>query len=209
MEMTIKKTVLAAMLGALSVSAVAEVPAYAAEKPKRFYVEAGLNRGSGETEFDGDGTITSKMDTSMSTLTFGYIAKTGVRFELALVSIDASFDAGDPSFDEDGDSEFSGFDLNGKLPLSKGKVRPYLGAGMGFYDWKDTGDLFVDGEDLSGVSLNLMAGVLVEPHPHVEVELGAQHKTIFWQTVQFVGSSTEIETSSSFLGLQAGVKVKF
>ena len=203
MEMTIKKTVLAAMLGALSVSAVAEVPAYAAEKPKRFYVEYGLNSGSGETEFDGDTTVTNDMDTSMSALTFGYIAKTGVRFELALVSIDASFE------NTDSDDEFSGFDLNGKFPLGKGKIRPYLGAGMGFYDWKDTGDLFVDGEDLSGVSLNFMGGVLFEPHPHVELELGAQYKTITWETVQFVGSSTEIETNSSFFGLQAGVKVKF
>ena len=203
MEIIMRNTVLAAILAALSVSAVAEAPADVAVKPTRFYVEYGLNSGSGETEFSGDRTVSYDMDTRMSALTFGYIARTGVRFELALTSIDASLESAD------NDDEFSGFDLNGKFPLGKDTIRPYLGAGMGFYDWENTAALFADGEDLSGVSLNLMAGVLFEVHPHIELELGAQYKAISWETIQASDSRTEVEISSSFLGVQAAAKVKF
>ncbi|ASP37874.1 hypothetical protein CHH28_03930 [Bacterioplanes sanyensis] len=180
-------------LAPLAVMACLSTPASA-----DFYAGLVIGGGSGETEFDGFGTSTVDLDSSFRTVKLGYIMDSDNRFELSVTGIDVEQD------NNGLEHEFSGLDLDFKVPFGESKLRPYVGVGMGFYSWEDTGHLFVDGEDLSGVAINLSAGGLLELHERFEVEAGLQYKAIAWQSYEVRGSSEEIDVSTSLTQLTLG-----
>jgi opacity protein-like surface antigen len=173
------------------------------EPRTHFYLGLAAGAGGGETEFEGNFTITEDMDTTLSALVLGVEFRTGNRFEVSFTSITADFE---DATDED---EFSGIDFDWKFPFGEETIKPFLGLGFGLYTWEDTADLFVDDEDLSGIALNLMGGALFQPHEHLEFEAGYQYKGIGWQTIRPVGSSTDVETSTSMGNLYLSAKYKF
>ncbi|UXD89214.1 porin family protein [Thalassolituus hydrocarboniclasticus] len=174
-----------------------------AESRPRFYLGLTGGLGGGDTEFEGNITITEDMDTTLSALVLGVELRTGNRFEVSFTSITADFE------NASADDEFSGIDFDWKFPFGEETVKPFLGLGLGLYTWEDTADLFADDEDLSGIALNLMGGVLVQPHEHLEFEAGYQYKGIGWQTIRPVGSNTDVDTSTSMGNLYISAKYKF
>ena len=169
----------------------------------RFYLGAVLGSGSGETEFDGYGTVTQDMDTRLRALSLGLILRSDARFEMSFTSVSADFD------DADGDDEFSGLDFSFRVPFGHHRVKPFLAAGLGFYTWEDTAWLFEDDKDLNGLAINLAGGVLIEAHRHFEFEAGYEFKSISWQRVRVLGSNQDVDITSTMGNLYVSARVKF
>lgn len=167
------------------------------------YLGLDVAGGTGETKFDGYRTITQDVDTAMAALKVGYITKGGSRLQLSLTNISAEQE------DFEDDSDWSGIDFDFKAPFSDKTVKPYLGAGFGLYTWEDTGEDFVDGDDLKGLAINLSGGLLFEVNDHFDVEAGLQYKTIVWESIEPANSDIEVDVSTSIIQFVAGANVRF
>ena len=77
---------------------------------------------------------------------------------------------------------------------------------MGLATYEDTGDV-LEGDDLSGVSLQLGAGISMPVSEVVELDASYRIKVIGWETVEVF--DTEIETSHSMGLFTVGGRVLF
>lgn len=166
------------------------------------YVGLDLAAGRGETEFDGFSSSSYDIDTTQAALKAGYITRSGNRLQLSIGRIDIEDDAGV-------EQEFSGIDFDAKFPFGDRMAKPFLGAGFGIYTWEDTGAMFIDGEDLSGVALNLSGGVLLELHEQFDLEVGLQYKAIIWESIRPIFSDEEIDVTTGLVQVMAGANVRF
>ncbi len=167
------------------------------------YVGLDLAGGSGETEFEASSTYTQDIETGTAALKIGYVTQAGNRLQLSFTGIDAEVE------DTDLEHEFSGIDFDAKFPFGESRVKPYLGIGLGLYTWEDTGDAFADGDDLSGIALNLSGGALFEVNDHFDLEAGLQIKAIGWQSIEPVGGGEEVDVTTAITQLMVGANVRF
>ncbi|WP_221793211.1 outer membrane beta-barrel protein [Oceanobacter mangrovi] len=178
-------------------SALVLVSASLSAQAGQFYIGAGTAGliGSGEEEWSmGSNSMSYDYDYSETSLSFGYKFNNNQRLQVSYNSIDIDYDAG---FDN---STYSGFDFDYYFAFGSSDWKPFLMAGLGSYVYEDTAEYYVDDEDLSGLSLNLGAGVIWQPIKHVDLELAYKYRSIQWQD-QITFGGTTIETDSSHHGL--------
>ncbi|WP_301182121.1 porin family protein [Thalassolituus sp. UBA3500] len=173
---------------------------FATEADKQFYIGANLGVGSGEETISIDGDE-EDYDTDISTmrLAVGFIVDENIRIE-------ASYGGYDLEFDDFEDSEITTFEFDGYLLFPADGVTPYVTAGLGLATYEDTGDV-LEGDDLSGVSLQLGAGISMPVSEVVELDASYRIKVIGWETVEVF--DTEIETSHSMGLFTVGGRVLF
>lgn len=173
---------------------------FANDADKQFYFGASYGFGSGEETISIDGDE-EDYDTDISTLRLaaGFIVDENIRIE-------ASYGGYDLEFDDFDDSEITTFEFDGIILFPADGVTPYATAGLGLATYEDTADV-LDGDDLSGVSLQLGAGVIFPVNEIVELDASYRIKVIGWETVEVFGM--DIETSHSMGLFTLGGRVLF
>ena len=190
------KTFLSGLVLSSSLSAVAD--------DDHIYVGLGLATGSGSEEYEsGYRSIEHDVDQNQTDIIVGYQFPSQKRIEFSLTTID--LDVGS----EKTEAEYSGFDVDWHFPfkLQHNVVQPYVGVGLGLYEYEDTDQLFDNGGNLDGVAVNLMAGMYIPINEQVELEIAYKIKSIAWQTIEVSGQ--EIETTSVLNSLVFTSRFKF
>jgi len=176
-------------------------PVLAQEENKQFYVGFNYGIGSGEETISiADEEEDYDTDVTSTRLSLGIIADDRIRFE-------ASYGGYDLEFDDFEDSEITTLEIDGILTFQRNDFTPYLMAGFGVATYQDTGDFFEDGDDLSGFSIQLGAGLIFQPHEIVELDASYRLKIISWETVEVFGE--DIESSNSMGLLNFGARILF
>lgn len=171
-----------------------------------FYVGAGVAGGGVSTDStlrnsSGTAIATSNLTGSAGsgTVKFGLILGNGHRMEFGYSSIDATWDGG-------GTDTFNGFDFD-YLVTFDGSIKPYVGVGLGGYTLANSGRYIAGGQDLSGLALNLGAGVIFEVAKNVEIEGALKLKLINWQDLRnSSGQTLEMETGITTLYIGANLR---
>jgi len=178
----------------------------ASDDAGKWYIGAGMMNGSGThsvTRTNGYSNYDIEFDVSIVPVSIGKIGANNNRVEVSLISADIDFATGEKA-------EISGYDINYDITLESlksGNLLPYVGAGMGFYNWDNSGSLFQDGEDLKGVGFNLNAGLLYSIDKTIEFEVAYQTRTISWQDIQYTNYTSSLNQTLS--GIYVGLNLKF
>ncbi|WP_396588670.1 hypothetical protein [Bermanella sp. R86510] len=185
-----------AVLTSAMVCAVS-VPAHAG-----FYFGIGGSGGSVTETYEGPSTIEDEYeyDQTQGDIKLGLLFESETRMEVSFNAITVEDDFG-------GEAEYSGIDFDWYFPFGSHNIKPYLGLGFGLYEYEDTAVLFTDGENLGGISINFLAGVMIPFNESVELSLGYEAKGIGWETMQANGQ--EVEASSSVSSVGFGLLFKF
>jgi opacity protein-like surface antigen len=85
-------------------------------------------------------------------------------------------------------------------------LQPYLGLGIGFYTYDDFRD--DAGDELNGVSLNLMGGIQYSVTDRVDLDLGYKYRGISWQEILVGWYRYTVDVRSPVSLVTAGVTVK-
>jgi opacity protein-like surface antigen len=174
-----------------------------ADDANKLFIGIGTSVGTGEgtVEVSGIG-VSVDADYDSIPLTLGYITSSEDRFKISYQKINAEHKA----LGETLKDKYSGFDFDYDWTIQSwktNKVLPYVGVGIGFYKMENTADMFVDNEDLKGISYNLNAGILYQSVDKFEVELGYKFKHIKWQDIKYSYYTIGVEDDigSLYLGL--------
>lgn len=158
--------------------------------------------GFGQEEWSGSGLSSEEYKFSASSRDFkgGYEFDSNNRLELVFTKIDIDFDDSEYSSET-----YSGMDIDYQWVWGKGEaLQPYLGLGLGFYTYDDFRD--DAGDELNGVSFNLMGGIQYSVTDRVDLDLGYKYRGISWQEI-LVGWYT-VDVRSPVSLVTAGVTVK-
>jgi opacity protein-like surface antigen len=144
------------------------------------------------------------IDAKALSLYIGYRFPTNNRFQISLTSIDVSHDSGS-------DIEFNGTDFDWQFVYGTDMIQPYWGLGFGLYTYEDTAKFTDENDDLSGISFQLLGGIKLDVHEHVEFDVSYRVKSIAWQDITVSnGFSTEtISLSHTTSALNVGAAFKF
>lgn len=143
----------------------------------------------------------SDIDTNGASIFIGYRNTRNNRVQLSFSSFDIEYENG-------ATDEASGMDLDWQFVYGEKTVQPYWGFGFGLYTLEDTGDLFTSGDDLKGVSFQLVAGAKFDINEHVELDASYHIKSIAWQEIEMLGGDT-LNLSHTFSYLNLGAAFKF
>lgn len=168
--------------------------------------EAGL-LGAGEEEaetyYGGYGyREREQFDASSLGLKVGYQFRYNARAELTRTVIDMDYDHYRPE-------TLEGLDLDAHYLINPDRLTPYIGAGLGFYGNSSIRD--TSGDELNGLSINLMAGVQYEVMEHLMVDANWKYRGIAWQTIRVSNgySSYDVDMTTSVSIIGAGVRYYF
>lgn len=167
-----KKLVLCAAIAAFSTTAFADVE-------PQFYAGLSLSTGHGTEKLEVNSIEVAEYDYDVAGYSIygGYVFKSNNRFEISSTRINARQE------DNTGGT-FDGIDFDWKFTLNDKDITPYLGVGFGFYTYKDSGDLFVNGEDLKGIAFTLAGGLLAKLGEHGQLDFSVSHKGIGWNAIR-------------------------
>lgn len=134
----------------------------------------------------------------------GYRFATNNRFQISRTYINVEFD-------DDKKDTFSGTDFDWHFVYGKEQVQIYWGLGFGLYMYEDTARLLTEKDDLEGISLQLLGGLKINVHEHVELDVSYRAKTIAWQTMTYNEGLVSItrDLSHSFASVNLGAAIKF
>lgn len=152
----------------------------------------------GRRAYDDEGLTASSFG-----LKVGYQFRHNARVELTRSVIKADYD-------HYSSENYNGFDLDAHWLIKRGQFTPFLGAGLGLYNNDSVQD--DDGSDLSGISLNLLAGLQFEVADHLMLDATWKYRAIAWETIQRYNSNLgyydlDLNTSVSIIG--AGLRYYF
>jgi len=177
----------------------------------KYYVGLGFFNGSGTETNDWTGGLNSDTkvdyDAKAFPISFGMVTSNNNRVEFSYTNADIDSDAG-TSYD------IVGVDLNYDFTLESLQVDtllPYIGVGVGFYEYKDSGTIYntQGNEDLQGIAWNLNVGLLYEITKDIEFEAAYQYKKITWEKLESVNGSSSLEVDEKIHGLYVGFNYKF
>ncbi len=163
--------------------------------------------GEAEAEFDGASfSAKEDIDTSSLRVFAGYQTESNNRFKVSFES--RSFDLSDSNEEEDA----TGLRLDADFVYGEDKIKPFWTIGLGFYNLSDPVVLEgsnLEGEDMSGVSFQIGGGIKAELSPQAEMSLSLDSQAISWEDVDLEGTSITMETTYSFISLNAGIQFLF
>jgi opacity protein-like surface antigen len=156
-----------------------------------------------ESELSGE-SDEADIDTSSVGLYIGYRFTNNNRFQISRTLVDVSFESGS-------DAELTGTDFDWQFVYGTDKIQPYWGVGFGLYTYEDTAEFTEKNDDLSGISFQLLGGIKLDVHEHVEFDVSYRVKSIAWQdiTVQYGYASETISLSHTTSSLNFGAAFKF
>jgi len=186
---------------------------YGAEstQTENFYVGIGFSNGTGTETNDWTGGLNTDTkvdyDSKAFPLSIGMITSKNDRVELSYTNADVDTNEG-TSYD------IVGIDLNYDFTLESlrvDQVLPYIGLGIGLYEFKDSGTIYnIQGnEDLQGLALNLNLGLLYNLSKKIEFEAAYQYKNIQWEELESVNSSEKLKVDEEIHSLYVGFNYKF
>jgi len=153
------------------------------------------------------GEATEDLDISTLGLYLGYINENNNRFIVSYSSATIDFDEANVSEDA------TGFDLDWQFVYGEEQVQPYWGLGFGFHSIADPLILRgtnLDGDTLSGVSFQVMAGIKIQVHKQVELDISVQRKAYAWQSIDidtgFASDTLNLNYVQNALNVGAGFK---
>jgi len=161
--------------------------------------------GTAKAEYEVSGReVETDTDTNSVSLYLGYRFPTNNRFQISRSPIDVAYDSGS-------DEEFTGTDFDWQFVYGEEQVQPYWGLGFGLYTYEDTAAITEKDEDLSGISFQLLAGIKLDVHEHVELDVSYRVKSIAWQDITVTNgfSSETISLSHTSSSLSFGAAIKF
>lgn len=144
------------------------------------------------------------IDVSSQAIFIGYRTESNNRVQLSRSSISVDYDFG-------GSDDITGTELDFHYVYGQNLVQPYLGFGLGYYTLENSGDDFENGDDLNGLSFQLLGGVKFAAHEHVEFDASFRVKSIVWEELVFSnGFETEsIQLTHNYTSLNVGAAYKF
>lgn len=163
-----------------------------------FYVGAAAGLlGSGtetaEIDYSSGGVSESeeKFDPSSFDIKGGYRFDSGNRFEITSTSISVDYEKNYSS------NSYSGLDFDFLWSFGKKDLKPYLGAGLGLYTYDDFKDS--SGDELNGLSINLVAGLSYNVTEHFGLDAGLKYRGISWEKIIVTNgwSTSEINFTSN------------
>ena len=161
--------------------------------------------GTAKAEYEVSGVENEEdIDSNALSLYLGYRFPTNNRFQISRSSIDVSYESGS-------DEEFNGTDFDWQFVYGTDKIQPYWGLGFGLYTYEDSAQITEKNDDLSGISFQLLGGIKLDMHEHVELDVSYRAKSIAWQKITVSnGFSTEtINLSHTTSSLNFGIAFKF
>lgn len=163
--------------------------------------------GEAEVEFDElNMTINEDIDSDSFLIFAGYQTERNNRFKVSFES--RSFD-----FDESNDTEdATGLRFDWDFVYGEQQFHPFWSIGFGFYSLDDPIVLEgsnLEGDDLSGFSFQLGAGVKVDLTPQLELSLAFEHQAIAWEEIkeEYYDITANMTYAHSSLG--AGLLYRF
>ncbi|OUS39964.1 hypothetical protein A9R00_08420 [Oleispira antarctica] len=155
-----------------------------------------------------DDEITEDLDIATLGLYLGYINENNNRFLLSYSSSTIDFD------ESNGSEDVTGLDFDWQFVYGEDQVQPYWGIGFGLHTIDEALILTgtnLEGDSLSGLSFQMMAGVKIAVNEQVELDVSIQRKAYAWQSIDIeIGSYSEtINTIYVQNALSFGAGFKF
>lgn len=153
---------------------------------------------------DYDNEESGNIDVSSRAIFIGYRTESNNRVQLSRSSMSVDYDLG-------GTDDITGTELDFHYVYGQSLVQPYLGFGFGYYTLEDSGDALVGGDDLNGLSFQLLGGIKLDVHQHVEFDVSLRVKSIVWDELEASnGFETQtIQLTHSYSSLNVGGAYKF
>lgn len=155
-----------------------------------------------------DDEFTEDIDMSALGLYLGYVNERNNRFLVTYSSASVDFD------DSGASEDITGFDFDWQFVYGEDQVKPYWGLGLGLHTIDEASILtYTDqkGKSLSGVSVQLMAGIKLEVNEQVEIDVSFKRKAYAWQSIEISSSfsSDTLDTAYVTNSLSFGAGFKF
>jgi opacity protein-like surface antigen len=155
-----------------------------------------------------DDEITEDIDMSALGLYLGYISESNNRFLVTYSTETVDFDA------SNGSEDITGFDFDWQFVYGEDQVQPYLGFGLGLHTIDEAlilNNSNQEGESLSGVSAQLMAGIKLAINETVELDVSFKRKAYVWESIEVSAGffSDTLDTSYVTNSLSFGAGFKF
>lgn len=155
------------------------------------------NNDSGDDE-------SADIDVSSTAIFVGYRTESNNRVQLSRSVISVDYDLG-------GSDDITGIELDFHYVYGQGLVQPYAGFGFGYYTLEDSADAFEDGNDLNGISFQLLGGIKFNLHQYFELDASFHVKSIAWEELVYDdGFDTEtVQLAHNYSSLNLGAAYKF
>lgn len=138
-------------------------------------------------------------DHSQGDLKLGWVLESGNRFEVSANAIDLEANGTE--------RKYEGLDFDWYIPFGSQRLKPFVGLGFGLYEYTGLGENNGLNQNLEGLALNFMAGLLFPFNENLELEISYEGKGIGWEETQAAGA--DIETSSDISSFGFGLRFKF
>lgn len=164
-----------------------------------FYLGIGGSGGSATESQESSINTDYDYDHSQGDLKIGWVLESGNRFEVSANAIDLEANGTE--------RKYEGLDFDWYVPFGAQHLKPFLGVGFGLYEYTGLGENNGLNQNLEGLALNFMAGLLFAFNENLELELSYEGKGIGWEETQAAGA--DVETSSDISSFGFGLRFKF
>ena len=165
----------------LSFSAVIFSQSVLAEGETHWYLGAGIYKGNGTEEVNSDGgyyDYSIDYDAAGNRFSIGFMNDNDNRLEISYVRQRMK-----PEGYEE--QRFHSVDADAVATFFKAhRLRPYLGIGLGFATYADSGQYIEGGKNQQGLSFQLAAGLMYRIIAGLEVDISGRYRGIGWETLE-------------------------
>jgi len=140
-----------------------------------YYVGMDAFFGSQKQTLDASGSETSESASAGGgSINIGYRYADNDRFEVEFTKVESEIDSDD--------TKMEGIDFDWSfVVLPQSSFYPYLEAGFGLYEYKQTKELSNDNENLGGIAVNFGFGAIYELEESIELDASYRFKGIGWE----------------------------
>ncbi len=144
-----------------------------------YYVGMDAFFGSQKQTYDASGNETSESASAGGgSINLGYRFTDNDRFEVEFTKVESEIDSDD--------TKMEGIDFDWSfVVLPQSSFYPYLEAGFGLYEYKQTKSLSDDNENLGGIAINFGFGAIYELEKSIELDASYRFKGIGWEETKF------------------------
>jgi opacity protein-like surface antigen len=151
---------------------------------------------------DTDNEESANIDVSSKAIFIGYRTQSNNRVQLSRSAISMEYENGDTD-------DITGTELDFHYVYGQDSIKPYIGFGFGYYSLEDSGEYLEGGDDLNGISFQLLGGVKFDIHEHVELDVSLKVKSIAWEEIMFFDSLEVVQLTHNYSSLNFGAAYMF
>lgn len=190
------------------IAATSAAPAFSSES----HAIVGVNMstsisGQAEAEFENFGmTVEEDLSSDSFSIFIGYQTERNNRFKFSFESRGITLE------DSDYDEDATALRFDWDFVYGEQKVHPFWSIGFGLYNLEDPGILVgsnLEGDNLSGFSFQLGAGVKIDLTDEVEASIAFERQAIGWQQIEVREYDETVSMTYVHNSLSAGLLVRF